>query len=98
MSRVDLGEKSGDGGNPMTIPLRREPSPYRCHNCPHILTPRQRQILSLVADGLQDKEVGSRLGISRLTVRHTLETIRGKLNADNTVQAVAVAIRRGLIE
>lgn len=62
------------------------------------LTPRQRDVLSLVADGLSAEEVGRKLYISRKTVKLHTWAIRRELRAKTISQAVAVAIRAGLIE
>ncbi len=61
------------------------------------LTVRQRQVLALVANGRQDKEIALLLGMGRVTVRHHLEQIRQRLGAFNTPHAVAIGLRRGLI-
>ncbi len=62
------------------------------------LTPREREVLRLVAQGLPGKQIAGALGISERTVKfHTASLIR-KLDADNRAQAVAVAAQRGLLE
>ena len=61
------------------------------------LTPRERDVLRLLADGLRNEEIGARLFISPETVRaHTAKALR-KLGARTRVQAVAIALRRSLI-
>lgn len=61
------------------------------------LTPRELEILELVAEGLSNKAVATRLGISDQTVKFHLTSISGKLGAMNRTDAVRRAVRRGLI-
>ena len=61
------------------------------------LTPRERQVLELVADGLPNKAIAARLGIGAETVKFHLGAILGKLGASNRTDAVRIAIKRGLI-
>ncbi|GAC1520919.1 MAG: response regulator transcription factor [Thermoleophilaceae bacterium] len=62
------------------------------------LTARQREILQMLADGMQTEAVATRLGLSTETVRTHTKRILAKLHADTRTQAVAIAIRNGLIE
>jgi DNA-binding NarL/FixJ family response regulator len=61
------------------------------------LTPREIEVLELVAEGLPNKAVAVRLGISDQTVKFHLTSISGKLGAINRTDAVRRAVRRGLI-
>jgi len=61
------------------------------------LTPREAQVLELLAEGLSNKGIAARLGISDHTVKFHVAAICGKLAADNRTEAVRRAIRRGLI-
>lgn len=61
------------------------------------LTPREVEVLELVAEGLPNKAVAARLGISDQTVKFHLTSITGKLGAMNRTDAVRRAVRRGLI-
>jgi DNA-binding NarL/FixJ family response regulator len=61
------------------------------------LTPRETQVLSRLADGLSNKAIASRLGVSDETVKFHLASIFGKLGASNRTDAVSQALRRGLI-
>ena len=61
------------------------------------LTPREIEVLELVAEGLSNKAVATRLGISDQTVKFHLTSISGKLGAINRTDAVRRAVRRGLI-
>ena len=57
------------------------------------LTQREREILDLLADGLQGREIAHRLFISPKTVATHIQRILRKLNVHNRTQAVAVAAR-----
>jgi DNA-binding NarL/FixJ family response regulator len=61
------------------------------------LTPREIEVLELVAEGLSNKAVAVRLGISDQTVKFHLTSISGKLGAINRTDAVRRGVRRGLI-
>jgi two-component system, NarL family, nitrate/nitrite response regulator NarL len=61
------------------------------------LTQRERQILSLLADGLGNKQIAAQLGISPSTVKTHLEVVFEKLEVATRAEAVAVAVRRGLL-
>lgn len=62
------------------------------------LTERELQILRLVTDGLSNKDVGERLYLSPDTVKSHLVNVYRKLGVESRAHAVAVAIRRGLVE
>jgi DNA-binding NarL/FixJ family response regulator len=62
------------------------------------LTARQREILQMLADGMQTDAVAKQLGLSTETVRTHTKRILAKLHADTRTQAVAIAIRNGLIQ
>ena len=61
------------------------------------LTPREIEVLELLAEGLANKAIAARLGISDQTVKFHVSSICGKLPATNRTDAVRRAIRRGLI-
>jgi DNA-binding NarL/FixJ family response regulator len=62
------------------------------------LSARQREILQMLADGMQTDAVADRLGLSTETVRTHTKRILAKLDASTRTQAVAIGIRHGLIE
>lgn len=62
------------------------------------LTDREREVLSLIADGLPGKQIARALGISERTVKFHTGSILRKFGADNRAQAVALAAQRGLLE
>ncbi|MGQ0551396.1 MAG: response regulator transcription factor [Armatimonadota bacterium] len=61
------------------------------------LTPREIDVLQLLAEGLANKTIGQRLGISEHTVRFHVNAILGKLGARSRTDAVTRAARAGLI-
>ncbi len=62
------------------------------------LTPRQREVLTLVAEGLSNKEIGSQLGISVRTVERHRENIMKRLDLHSRTALVKYALRKGLIQ
>ncbi len=61
------------------------------------LTPRESEVLRLLAEGLSNKGIARRLSISDHTVKFHINAILGKLNAQSRTEAVVSAIRLGLI-
>jgi two-component system, NarL family, response regulator YdfI len=61
------------------------------------LTRREREVLQMLAAGLGNKEIAARLSISDHTAKFHVASILGKLGASTRTEAVAVAIRRGLV-
>jgi DNA-binding NarL/FixJ family response regulator len=61
------------------------------------LTPREIQVLELLVEGLSNKTIAGRLGISDQTVKFHVAAISGKLGAANRTDAVRRAIRHGLV-
>jgi two-component system, NarL family, nitrate/nitrite response regulator NarL len=63
-----------------------------------LLTPREREILGLIGEGLSNKAMARRLGISVHTVKFHLEALFAKLDATSRAEAVAKGLRGGVIE
>jgi DNA-binding NarL/FixJ family response regulator len=63
-----------------------------------VLTPRLREVLSLVADGYSTAEVARELRLSRHTVKNYMERIFQRLGARDRTEAVAIALREGILE
>lgn len=61
------------------------------------LSNREREILALLADGLGNKQIAARLGISTNTVKTHLELLFDKLGVSSRAEAVATGVRRGLL-
>jgi len=62
------------------------------------LTDREREVLTLVAEGMMNREIGERLGISPKTVARHRENIMRKLELHSRTELVKYAIRIGLID
>lgn len=78
---------------PADIAARLRERPLRS-----MVSPREREILALVAQGRANKEIGAALGIAEDTVKRHVSNILDKLGVSDRAQATAEAIRRGLIE
>lgn len=63
----------------------------------HPLTPREQDVIALLAEGLSNKQIGSRLGISPDTAKFHVGRVIDKLDATGRTDAVAHAARRGII-
>jgi DNA-binding NarL/FixJ family response regulator len=61
------------------------------------LTPRERELLQLLAEGLDDAAMAERLGISLKTVRNYMVKLLNKLGVHSRLQAVVLAARHGLV-
>jgi DNA-binding NarL/FixJ family response regulator len=62
------------------------------------LTPREEEVLNLLAEGLSNREIGARLHLTEGTVKNYVSTILAKLQANDRTHAVVTAIRRGLVD
>jgi DNA-binding NarL/FixJ family response regulator len=62
------------------------------------LTPREEEVLSLLVEGLSNKEIGARLHLTEGTVKNYVSTIIAKLQANDRTHAVVTALRRGLVD
>lgn len=65
---------------------------------PDALTEREQEVLGLLAQGLQNKEIAARLVISERTVKFHVSAILSKLGAGNRTEAVKIAAQQGLVE
>ena len=61
------------------------------------LTPRESEVLQMLASGLANKEIAARLAISEHTVKFHVASILGKLGAASRTEAVSLGIRSGLV-
>jgi DNA-binding NarL/FixJ family response regulator len=61
------------------------------------LTPREAQVLAVLAEGLSNRGIAERLGISDQTVKFHVASVMGKLGTRNRVETVRLAVRRGLV-
>ncbi|HEV8639032.1 MAG TPA: response regulator transcription factor [Chloroflexota bacterium] len=76
---------------------RTAPSPPDRDGSVEELSPRERQVLELVARGLANKQIAQRLRISEHTAKFHVAAILAKLGAQSRTEAVHLAARRGLI-
>jgi DNA-binding CsgD family transcriptional regulator len=61
------------------------------------LTPRETEVLRMLAEGLSNREIASILGISEHTVKFHITSIFGKLGTSTRTEAATEGIRRGLV-
>ena len=61
------------------------------------ITSRETDVLRMLAQGLVNKDIAARLGISEHTVKFHISSILDKLGASTRTEAVTLGIRRGLI-
>ena len=98
---VDAAQRAVEGGAVIHPQLTRTfIEEVRLADAPSETAPlskREREILQKIANGATTKEVASELGISPHTVKTHLERIFEKLGANDRAQAVAIAIRTGLV-
>ena len=76
-----------------------EPAPRNGHSTSHVaaLTPREREIASLVAAGSANKEIADRLGVSQRTVKAHLTSIFAQIGVTDRTSAALWAHRQGLV-
>ncbi len=65
---------------------------------PHPLTPREMEVLCLLAQGLDNAAIAQKLVVTKRTVQNHVSNIYGKLNVTSRTEAVLYAIRHGLVE
>lgn len=80
--------------------LQGEPSQSRARQAEPVehLTPREREVLILIAEGKSNKEIARQLGIGERTVRTHTTAILGKLDMVSRTQAAVYAVREGLVD
>ena len=62
------------------------------------LTPREIEVLRLVAAGNANKEIGARLSLTEVTVKSHVKNVLAKLGANDRTHAVTIALKRGIID
>jgi DNA-binding CsgD family transcriptional regulator/tetratricopeptide (TPR) repeat protein len=93
---ASAGATADSAGSELLRGFVGEPTPKR--GDPFGLSPREREVLSLIAQGRTNREIGERLFISQKTVGVHVGNILAKLDVSGRVEAAAVAIRLGLTE
>ena len=81
------GTSATAGGDALVVATAAESS----------LTPREIEVLGLLAEGLANKEIAARLSFSTHTAKFHVESVLRKLEVANRAEAVREGIRRGLI-
>jgi FixJ family two-component response regulator len=76
--------------------LRQESEVQGLRSCYRSLTPREREVMSLVIAGLLNKQIGGELGISEITVKAHRGQVMRKMKADSLAALVTMASRLGL--
>jgi DNA-binding NarL/FixJ family response regulator len=62
------------------------------------LTPREIEVLRLVAAGNANKEIGALLSLTEVTVKSHVKNVLAKLGANDRTHAVTIALKRGIID
>jgi DNA-binding CsgD family transcriptional regulator len=75
----------------------RAPTRIRGESTTATLSRREQEVLALLADGLVNKQIAARLGISTNTVKTHLELLFEKLGVTTRAEAVATAVKQGLL-
>lgn len=78
--------------------LRTQSSEREAHSTEGNVTPREHQVLTLIADGLTNREIADKLGVSLSTVQTHYAHLVEKLNLRNRAELVRYALRHGLID
>lgn len=86
--------KVHNGGRYVSTEISADIAAYIGHEA---LTERELAILELMAEGLENKRIGTRLDISAETVKSHLTRIFEKLGAHNRTEALRIALRRGIL-
>src|SRR5215467_2694743 len=68
------------------------------HSADGVLTPREVEVLRLVAGGNANKEIAGRLSLTEETIKAHVRNILGKLGANDRTHAVAIGLKRGIID
>jgi two-component system nitrate/nitrite response regulator NarL len=77
--------------------LSRQSRPVAGSKASSVLSERECEVLTLVVEGLSNRQIGDELGIARNTVKNHLRSIYAKLNVSNRTQAAAYAVGHGLV-
>jgi two-component system nitrate/nitrite response regulator NarL len=74
------------------------PQPGSTRQQPFGLTPREREVLSLVVEGCPNKEIAQRFSVSEETIKHHLTRMFDKVGASNRLELAMLATERGLVD
>jgi two-component system, NarL family, nitrate/nitrite response regulator NarL len=107
LDRIVAGIRAAAAGQPVLGPVaadallaqvRRDAPPAAVVAPALDLTPREREVLVLLARGYDNADIGRRLFMSTGTVKHHVSHVLKKLGVENRLQAAAFAIRHGLAD
>ena len=82
---------------PTLSPLRPTSRAAASPTSPEALTPREREVLALLAEGLSNKAIADRLAISEHTAKFHVNAVLAKLGVQRRTEAVVRAARMGLV-
>ncbi len=77
--------------------MNQAPTEPNEHPVGETLTPRESEVLRMLADGFGNKDIGKKLGISDHTAKFHVAQILAKLGAGSRTEAVAIGMRQGLV-
>ena len=93
--QIEIALRAAAAGLGVFPPDRLEsPAPSRLSA---VLTARETEVLRMIAEGLANKEIAWRLGISEHTVKFHVSALLGKLGAGSRAEAIGAGIRQGAI-
>jgi len=67
------------------------------HTPGHDLSPREKEVLALMVQGLSNPDIADRLVVGRSTIKFHVSSILGKLGVQSRTEAVAVAVQNRLV-
>jgi DNA-binding NarL/FixJ family response regulator len=88
----------GDYAGKAAVPAAAPAAAVSRERAQGVLTPRENEVLRLLADGLSNKEIAAKLQISEHTAKFHVNSILQKMNAQKRVEAVVRAAKMGLID
>lgn len=100
LGEVTAAVRSAAGGEAVISPemlARLLPRLHRGPSRPTELTEREREVLTLLAEGLSNAAIAERMSVSVHTVRNHLANLSAKLGAHSKLEALSIAIREGLL-
>lgn len=97
MERLSTGEMPLPAGLARRLITRLRQAPAARPERTVCLTPREQQVISLLAQGLSNKQIARRLTLSEHGVKRHVTNLLAKLNCPNRTHAVALALQEGLI-